>query len=348
MVRKALFTVALILLGSSGVHAGTFLVEPPFISFAISEDSIVHPFLYLGSGGERVVRVCIIPTSDFIDQITPGLLRAIDTFNALEATTENFVLTSKEVPSSELDFESFAIHELLHCAAGIGHSNALAGTAPADLSTNSLVGDDGAFNINPGGDTFFGTFDDDRGDDINTFWFRLSTNDPFVLAPTIDSTTYSRDLRELPAGHMFPANGNFDSAIREGFPSLQPLMTRTGFSGTENRRLAPDDAVNIRYGMSGLNEVIDVIDDYTIRLDFVGVTEDNCDVRVRFDPANPITFSGCNADAILIGASSTHFRLAGIADILFNSDKNWYFGRDIFADGFESGDTFSWSFMVPP
>jgi len=119
----ALLVLALAM--SSAGFAGTWLVEPPPISSFVTEESVIHPFLYVGQSGERLVRVCILPTSDFIDQMQAALLRAIDTFNDLLPTTTNFIPTSDEVPLTVIDYESVALHELLHCAAGIGHSNAL-------------------------------------------------------------------------------------------------------------------------------------------------------------------------------------------------------------------------------
>lgn len=54
---------------SSPGYAGTWLVEPPPISNFVTEETIIHPFFYVGQSGERAVRVCISSASDFIDQI---------------------------------------------------------------------------------------------------------------------------------------------------------------------------------------------------------------------------------------------------------------------------------------
>ncbi len=347
-MRTVLFFLIALLVPASG-HAGTWLVDNPAVSPFVDETSTPHPVLYLGAPGERVVRVCIDPSSPFGDTMTPALGRAIETINALQPSTENFVETSPTVPIDARDFESFALHELLHCVAGVGHVNVGPDIAPgiASLSTNSFSGDNGTFDLAPGADATFRTLDDPRADDVNFFWFQRANNIPFTVAAVVDSTTYSRDLSDLPGGHLFASNGNFLAADAAGFPDLMPVMEVVGFQGSEARQLTPDDTVNLRFGLSGLNEVADATDDYSIRVEFVGISTDGCNVEVRFTNEPQSFNAGCDINAILIGGSSTHFRLAGIGDLRFNINKEWFFGTSVFADGFESGDFSNWSAVVP-
>ncbi|NJL26487.1 MAG: hypothetical protein HC897_00745 [Thermoanaerobaculia bacterium] len=332
-------------------QSGTWLVDNPAISIFIDEDDIIHPYLYVGNGGVRTVRVCIDPTSPLSAEMSPSIQAAIQTFNSLQPSTSNYVASSSEVPLAANDFLSVVLHELLHCIAGIGHVNVSPDVATGlpGLSTNSFAGNDGVFNLGHGADARYGTSDDPRGDDVNFFWFDRNTNNPFILQPIIDETTYSRELPELPPGHLFAADGNFISADGAGFPDIKPVMERVGFAGTENRLLAPDDTVNLRYGMSGIDEAAGTSDDYSIIAEFGGVSTTGCHVSIRFSSNEPDDFfAGCTAQAIAIQAGSTHFRLAGTGTIKFNIDKPWhFFGVSVFSDGFETGDFAAWSVAVP-
>lgn len=329
---------------------GTFLVDVPDVSIFLDEDDILHPYLYTGTGGVRTVRVCIDPASLFKTQMAPGLQLAIQTVNELQHTTTNLVAPSSEVPVDANDFVSVALHELLHCVAGIGHVNfdaQVTGDLPS-YSTNSFGGPNGTLNLAPGSDSTYGTADDPRGDDINLFWFNRSSNNPFSVAATVDETTYTRVTDDLPPGHLFAANGNFLAADAAGFPNLKPVMEVAGFEGTETRAFAPDDTVNFRYGTTGLDEVAGTSDDYSVVVEFGGVSTAGCHVLVVFTPQSPDFLADCDTNAIAIGAGSNHFRLAGTGVMRFNSIQTWHFYRIlVFSDGFETGDFSAWSNTFP-
>ncbi|NJL29013.1 MAG: hypothetical protein HC897_14560 [Thermoanaerobaculia bacterium] len=330
--------------------SGTFLVYDSSVSIFLDEDDVLHPYLYTGTGGARTVRVCIDPTSPFGTQMVPSLRAAIQNINTLQHSTENLVDPSAEVPASSNDFYSVALHELLHCVAGVGHVNfdsQVVGDLPS-YSTNSFGGADGALSLTPGGDGTYGTADDARGDDINLFWFNRGLNDPYRVLPTVDETTYSRAAVDLPSGHSFAANGNFIAAGFAGFPNLKPVMEVASFPGTEVRTLAPDDSVNLRYGTTGLDEIAGTSDDYSLLVEFGGVSTAGCHVLVRFAAQSPDFLAGCETQAIAIQPGARHFRLAGTGEIRFNSTKRWHFyAVSVFSDGFEAGDTSAWASTVP-
>ena len=117
----------------------------------------------------------------------------------------------------------------------------------------------------------------------------------------------------------------------------------------EARKLAADDEATVRYGMSGLDEHENSLDDYTIHLEFLDAT-DVCDIPITFAPIlpnPPLVLGRCLPQDELI--SNNHYRLTDVS-LTFNDAAPWWFGVSpdlIFSDGFESGDTSAWDDTVP-
>lgn len=247
------------------------------------------------------------------------------------------------------------LHELGHCAFGLDHSNharRISDPAFAEFFTAAKEGDNQNFDLNPGGDTVEGTFDDQRGDDINIFWFNIANNNPFGIAATVDGTTYSRDLATLPATHNFAANSNiFVGAIMSpAVDDTQAVMFSLLSAEDTQTGLSHDDVATVKIGLSGKDLTAGTTDDYSVVLTYIGrfpPDSSSCDVVISSDVL-ALSLGACDVGSITIG--DNHFRLAGTttvaAQIFFNPFKDWGIGR-VFVDGFESGDLSAWSSSVP-
>ncbi|NJL28101.1 MAG: hypothetical protein HC897_09475 [Thermoanaerobaculia bacterium] len=321
-------------------YAGGFLgIET---SIFADETAILHPFFYTGTSNATTVRVCIDPSTQNANKMIGPVIRAISTINGLAPTLGN---TSADgtVPSTAVDFESIALHELLHCAIGLTHSNvgiALGVTGLAQFSTNSTVGPNGSYDVNLGPDGVPGSLDDPRGDDENRFWFSKSSNNPFVITSPVSSATYSQDVADLPTGHSFAANGSRVLSIVLGLLETEAVMSTPQFQGEMRRELSPDEVAIIRYARAGLDENAGTSDDYSTAVIFAGLSSGSgCQVVLRF--AEIPSPGQCQASSIAIN-SNGHFRLAGTATVSFDSSAVWHFSDPVFSDGFESGDLSAW------
>ena len=190
-------------------------LTPPLYSgaFRFSDsmgvDVVTHPRGYTGTGGTLPVSIGIDPTSTHADAMVQPTRNIVDTINALVPTTGN-LLSDAGVPGDSYDFESVALHEVLH-SLGLAHPNAGKESSLEGAERNytrAMKGANGRFDLNAGGDAVIGSSDDQRGDDVNLNWFHRLNNNPFTMAAVVDSTTYSRDKADLPAGHLFAANGS--------------------------------------------------------------------------------------------------------------------------------------------
>jgi len=348
---QRLFVIGL-LVPIEALVAGVFNLGP-----ADPVESVLHPMGYTGQPGQLTVTVCIDPASPFAAQASAPLERALQTWNALTGEGPNRVTGSSEIPPGSADFESVALHELGHCAMGLGHTNLGSSLDPIQVlfyyhATKSFEGPNGVFNFDSiGADGSWGTGDDLRGDDINKNFFNVSTNDPFALPlpSDIDSSTYSVIIGNLPGGDTFSANGSFIVGDTLGYPDTGAVMFDRYDAQVEARKLAADDEATVRYGMSGLDEHENSLDDYTIHLEFLDAT-DVCDIPITFAPIlpnPPLVLGRCLPQDELI--SNNHYRLTDVS-LTFNDAAPWWFGVSpdlIFSDGFESGDTSAWDDTVP-
>lgn len=294
-------------------------------------DMIVHPAGYTGSGGTVTVDVCIDPDSPNAADMVEPIRNLVDTYTRLVSKTDNVVIPSDELAFDEIDFESVAIHEVGHCL-GLAHPNLAieSGVPSADRDyTKARVGTNNSYDLNAGSDGVKGSGDDIRGDDVNLHWFRKSNNNPFTIAETVDSTTYSRQLADLPTGHSYAASGGRDVANLLGAGSSEAVMHQLTYGGEEQRSLSHDDVATLRYARSGLDSVAGTGDDYTVGLEYVGFS-DACDIVVAFDNNNT-GFASCQVSGTFL--SSNHIAITS-ANVYFNTGINWYFSeRDTDGDG---------------
>lgn len=301
--------VAAILLAPTLMEAGVFMLSEQ------SAHAITHPTGYNGKGGELSVSVGI--TSP---EMAIPVLNAIHTWNNLRPRLDNIVKSGHNAPHDQFDFESVLLHELGHCI-GLNHptlSSESGLIGPDRDYTKTTRGANNVFDLHPGLDDVIGSRDDQRGDDINLFWFHRQTNDPFFNAPVVDRTTYSRDLRDLPRGDLFAANANLKVAQALGLGNSEAVMQQGISPGETRRALSMDDVATLRLAMSGFDQTAGTDDDYTLALEFAGVT-DNADIVVNF---NSTGFASCEINAI--ESRPGHFVISQ-ANIFFNRNIKWFF-----------------------
>ena len=318
--------VAVLMFGAGYCEAAAYL--HPFQSGEpVPENdpsNITHPEGYRGDGGELVVNVCIRPTSqDQQDMLVPTE-NAIRTWNALVPTTNNYQISGSGVVG--FDYESVLLHELGHCV-GLDHVNLASesgvGSANQDYS-RSGNGANNSFNLNAGTDGVRGSADDIRGDDINLNWFRKSNNDPFTIDSVVDSTTYSISLGDLPAGDNFVANADRDVATLLGYGNTEAVMQQGTPTQEAQRTLGHDDVAGIRLAMSGLDEIQGTADDYTLRLNFLGVSSSSaCDINITIDPQES-SFAYCSVG---FGNQGEGHRRLLFTSIQMGGNVNWYFNQ---------------------
>ncbi|NQZ96649.1 MAG: hypothetical protein HRU01_09075 [Myxococcales bacterium] len=309
--------------GAQRVEAGAFT----FAGETYGVDLITHPEGYTGSGGVVNVTVCVDPTSANADEMEVPVQNLVNTWNALNPVTGNVLLGgANDLTSNELDFESMALHEVGHCI-GLAHSNAASESGLTGNDRDATKATDGAnnsFDIDEGDDGVMGSGDDERDDDVNLHWFRTSNNNPFTIDSVVDSTTYSRDLDDLPEDDLFATNGDRNVAALLGSPNTEAVMQQGTFFNEEQRQLSHDDVATLRYGMSGIDEVEGTSDDYTMLLTYSGLTT-SCDIVLDFDNSET-GFAVCQIGGVFL--NSDHVQTTSSA-IFFNNNFNWFFTPEL-------------------
>lgn len=310
---------------SSQVSAGAYI----FADEINGVNVITHPSPYNGSGGVVTVRVCIDPGSPNASEMEYSIQNNVDVYNQLLPTTGNVKLgANNNVPASTIDFESVALHEIGHCL-GMAHINAASEsglTGNKQNYTKATKGIDDVFNTNAGTDGVIGSSDDVRGDDDNLVWFRRSNNDPFTIDSVVDSTTYSRNLTDLPAGHNYAANADRAVSTLLGYVKTEAVMQQGTYFDEAQRTLGHDDVATLRYAASGINEnEVDGNgapnqDNYSIVLEYGGISTANCDVSMSFTTTPGLAF--CSVSGV--GIDENHIRISN-ANIEFGEGYNWHF-----------------------
>ncbi|BAO45532.1 S-layer homology domain-containing protein [Thiolapillus brandeum] len=313
---------AMLCVAAAGVQAGTYM----FAGDSNGLDIVTHPSGYTGTGAnqEVVVKVCINPADPHATDMETSVRNVVATYNARQATTGNLLFDADtNIPAGEVDFESVVLHEMGHCL-GMAHPNAASesGLSGGDTNyTKATKGVDGVFNLDAGVDGVIGSSDDVRGDDVNLHWFRISNNNPFTLDSVVDSSTYSRDLGQLPNGHLFAANADRSVGVLLGVADTEAVMQQGTMNDEAQRTLAADDVATLGYAISGIDETASTADDYSIRLVYQGITSTDCDVNLQFDNSET-GFAQCSVGGSFV---ATDHVVISSADIYFNDTANWFF-----------------------
>ena len=361
----------------------------------VSPYGIVHP---LGYAGEEVpttleLRICVQADSM---ELEPAVQRSIATWEDLVPTTGNChgcgstgdpvgVLAEQLPPVTGRFFADTAIlHELGHCAMGLDHVNRL-WDADGDLNFEETSFTRSGEARHPDG--MDSGVDGIRGsrDDIYTrpptgslravsvSWFRTTDNDPFVVdGATIEKTSYSRSLGNLPLGDEWGASGNRrvgdDPVFGLGYQNTQSVMYSLAVRGHYYSDLSADDVNMVKMGMTGRDRLAGPSDDYTIDLVYVGECESNAhDIKVYEGnpgaPDDPLfvpgDLGGCTLkeidwsyDQSLIAAyhlSMVKIFPATPFEVILYNEVSWLYDDPAtvnFVAGFETGDTSEWSSTV--
>lgn len=318
-VALILFLISLLSLPSNPILAFAYI----FAGEANGVDVVAHPIGYSGTGGTLTVTVGIDPTSVNAASMQTAVSNACIRFTNLVSTTGNVTSDWVTIPAGAYDFESVFIHELGH-SLGLAHVNAAteSGLAGDDRNyTKATDGVDNTFNINSGGDGVRGSEDDIRGDDVCLHYFRTSNNNPFTIAGTVDNTTYSRDVADLPAGDVFATNADRDvSTLLAVGATTEAVMQQGTFNNEIQRTLSHDDVAGIRYAAAGSDEIEGTADDYTLIVSYVGLNA-SADIVVDFDNSET-GFAVSKSGGVFIGGS--HVAIT-TNNIYFNTGFTWYF-----------------------
>lgn len=327
---------------------------------------VTHAGGYTGTGGERVVNVCLdpaaMPQSGDPAQATRN---AIAEFNRFQATLGNVQsAATRGVTPGTLDYESILLHEMGHCL-GLDHNVlgpsevgcSVDGTcvnSPTLFFTHSTPGVNAVFDTSAGLDTARGTGDDVRLDDVNRHWYRAGVNNPFLEPPTADRTTHVQS-GSLPVGDLYAeASANFSPCAQgtatsntgavNGVPTTQDVMMPILCADNVVRDLSPNDRTTFRIARAGLDGVAGNADDYSVRLNYLGTTQTGCEIQIRF-PSGGGFF--CDTSLLVLGngdhstGDNDPDTPAGIINL--QREANWFFNQTdttasscIFSNGFET------------
>ena len=144
--RRTIVAVALLVAAPNHANAGAFT----FAGETNGVNVVTHPTGYTGAGAVLNVSVCIDPASPNAAAMEQSVRNVVSTWNALAPASPNlFFSGSNNIGSTQIDFESTALHEVGHCL-GLGHPNLSteSGLSGNDQNyTKSADGTDNAYDV---------------------------------------------------------------------------------------------------------------------------------------------------------------------------------------------------------
>lgn len=327
-------------------HGGGFtFADSEIFGASTPADIVTHPIGYKPNAASPPssfsINVCIVPGTPNETAMVIPVQNIVDRYNLLIPTFPNIRFGDLS-NFSNIDFESVALHELGHCN-GLSHPNAASESGLPSAQSESTKAREGAntvLNVDAGPDTFFGSPDDNRGDDVNLHYFEIGVNNPFLLPLKVDSSTYSRIASDLPDGDTFAANADRDVAAHvfsliskdcSGSVSLsdrciEAVMQQGTSNGETQRSLAADDVATLMYARTGVDRVAGNTDDYIPTLIYSGVTNlSDCDITVAFDDSK----TGFGVCSSVVSSSNWNDGKSALAlfssELYFNTGPNWEF-----------------------
>ncbi len=291
MAKTNTFLILLGAIAAIGVIEARSALAFTYVTAAKDADVIVHPTGYTGRGGELTITLGLHPDfEEMEDEVAFTAEHIAAIWTSLLIWDENLE-PSLEIPKlGGTDFFGTLIHEFGHTL-GLAHPTLI----PQGLNlprgegkfTTAEPGPNGKLDLDEGDDGLRGSSDDKRGDDVNAVFFKILDNNPYTLPEdgVFDSTTYSRKLEDLPEGDQSPAVSSREVARKVySLEATEGMMVSGGslIPGQVRRGLSADDIAGLRYAMSGLDEEQGTSDDYTLKVEYVGV-DDDADVMIRFD-----------------------------------------------------------------
>lgn len=312
----------LIVFGAGESHAGAYT----FAGESNGINVVTHAKGYSGTGGSINVKVCIVPGTPNAASMVIPLSNSVDRFNLLVPTIGNLrQFGDNDIDFSAYDFESVLTHELGHCQ-GLAHVNLAteSGLSGNDRNfTKATDGSDNTFTVDDGVDDIIGSADDVRGDDVNLHWFFIGGNNPFVFPATPESSNYSRDVSDLPAGDNWVTNADRDvSTTVFGLPATESVMQQGTFNDEDQRALAADDVATLQHARTGLDRQAGTADDYTVTLIDGGISSTDCDINVSFDDTET-GFAVCKSGGVFVSGDVA----ITTANSFYNTTAvTWHFG----------------------
>ncbi len=328
--------------------------------------AIMHPPDYTETtSGALTVNICVE-----IPEAVGAVERAIATWNLLTPTTGNcvgdcFGILDPPQPDATSHGESIVLHELGHCAFGLGHPTLVYDPPPDPPQQRVLTeytatyGGSSAI-VAPGVDGIQGSADDVHSagtEDIS--WYRRADNNPVIVDSTvIDINTFSRSPLNLPKGSDFPANANKSVAAALGVADTRAVMYPLLQPPQQVRSLSSDDVNMVKMANTGIDITAGTSDDYFVELVLEPSCSPNTDIRIRSaipeDTLGKETLAACLGNLARVTQAmppflTQHYTLDDFGlpmpfEILIN-DTNATFDwgvEEVFADGFESGNTSAW------
>jgi hypothetical protein len=352
----------------------------------VNHTGITYPVTFVANGvSSPNVKICV--EDPFDGKLTAAVAWAIDKWNGLQPTVHNcanclseeaFFAGAVGVLGTANNLPSVVLHELGHCAIGLGHPQLIIDTDDPDNCTSNppppplTCREITSFTVSYGGSSnFMGLLDgadDVRGskDDTqeaqgpglatNVHWFRRSDNDPVIIDSTvIDSQTYSAGVAfgDLPVGSSYSANANLGVSRLLGDVNTVSVMKTTLTHGVGFFGLSADDVNMVKMSRTGLNRLVGGTpnDDHAIALELVSCSSAH-DIKVNTADLGAGVGGRCASLVVFVDpndnpANAKNYKVYVPSITLNSSPSIWDFGAPMFYGHFDEGHFNDWDAVQP-